>query len=95
MNKYINIGTLNARGIMTEEEREILANDAIKYNLDILSVTETHLTEDIHKGITVKDENGKTHTYILYATTKTGILIRKELQPLINKVNERIYAQQK
>ena len=33
---------------------------------------------------------GRTHEYVLYATTKTGILIRKELQPLINKVNERI-----
>ena len=40
MNKHVNIGSLNARGIKTNEEREILANDAMKYNLHVLSVTE-------------------------------------------------------
>ena len=89
MNKHINIGAINARGIKTNEEREILANDAMKYNLHVLSVTETHLTEDIFDVI-VKNNNGKTHEYVLYATTKTGILMRKGLQPLINKGNERI-----
>ncbi len=92
MNKYINCGTLNVRGIKTDQEKLTLAKDATKYDLHILSIPETHLTdtEDTIEDITVKDENGEKHTYVLYATTKTGILVRKELQPKIKKITERI-----
>ena len=90
MNKYVNCGTLNVRGIKTDEQKETLAHDATKYDLHLLSIPETHLTEDTMAEISVRDENGKTYCYILYATTKTGILIRKELDPKIKKINERI-----
>ena len=90
MNKYINCGTLNVRGIITDEERQTLTQDALQYNLHIVSIPETHLTEDTMEDITIKDENGEKQSYILYATTKTGILTRKDLQPKIQKINERI-----
>ena len=88
--KYITTGTLNVRGIKTEKQRKTLAEDAVKYNLHILSITETHLKEDILDEISVKDENGQNNSYILCATTKSGILVRKELQPSITKINDRI-----
>ena len=90
MNKYINCGTLNVRGIKTDQERITLAKDATRYELHILSIPETHLTEDTLEDITVKDEKGETHSYVLYATTKTGLLVKKELQPKIKKIDERI-----
>ena len=57
-----------------------LAEDAVKYNLHMLSITETHLKEDILDEISVEDENGQNNSYILYATIKSGIVVRKELQ---------------
>ena len=78
------------RGIKTDDERAALATDAINYNLHITAVTETHLDEDTYEDITIKDENGTTHNYLLYATKKTGLLIRKELNPTIKKISDRI-----
>jgi len=78
------------RGIKTDEQKEILAKDATKYDLHVLSIPETHLTEDTMAEISVRDENGKLYCSILYATNKTGILIRKELNPTIKKIDERI-----
>ena len=89
MNKYINCGTLNVRGIITDEERQTLTQDALQYNLHIVSIPETHLTEDTMEDITIKDENGEKQSYILYATTKTGILTRKDLQPKKDTENKR------
>ena len=83
---------MNVRGIKTEKQRKTLAEDAVQQNLHILSITETHLNEDILDEISVKDENGQNNSYILYATTKRGILVRKELQPLITKINDRIFT---
>ena len=42
-------GTFNVRGIIEDEDRKILVNDAQKYRLEILVVPETHVT-----GILVK-----------------------------------------
>ncbi len=59
MNKLFNCGTLNVRGIETDEERTTIAKDAVKYKLQKISITETHLTEDTQEEITIHDENGK------------------------------------
>ena len=78
------------RGIKTDEEGEALATDAINYDLHILAITETHSEEDTYEDITIKDENGTIHKYLLYATNKTGLLIRKDLNPTIKKITDRI-----
>ena len=90
MNKYINCATLNVRGIKTDEERQALAADALNYDVHILAITETHLTEDTYENISIKDDNGSTHNYLLYATNKAGLLIRKDLNPTIKKITDRI-----
>ena len=65
--KNIQIGTINVRGIRTEQQKEMIAKDAMKYNLDTVSISETHLKEDILEDITA-DKNGvKKNVYtILY-----------------------------
>ena len=90
--KIINIGTLNARGIKTDELKKTIAEDALKYDLDLLSISETHLNqeEDLLEDIEVKDNKGNHGTYVLFATDKTGILIRKDLQPSLKKIIDRI-----
>ncbi len=64
MNKYINCGTLNVRGIKTDQERITLAKDATRCELHILSIPETHLTEDTLEDITFKDEKAKKERHI-------------------------------
>ena len=89
--KEIKIGTLNVRGIKTDKQRKTLAEDAMRYDIDLLSISETHLKQkDLLEDIKVKDENGNHKTYILFATNKTEILIRKDLQPSLKKINDRV-----
>ena len=90
--KSINIGTLNVRGLQTEQSKEDLANDMDKYNIQILAVQETHL-----KGtgtITIRSSNRK--TYKLYYTSKednnyhgVGIVISNDMVAGFDRLNDR------
>ena len=76
--KKVNIGTLNARGIKTDELRKTIAEDAVKYDLDLLAISETHLNqEDLLEDIKVKDDKGNHGTYILFAKNKQEYQLEK------------------
>ena len=47
------------------------------------------IEEDIEEDIHVKSNGGKEQNYILFATNKTGMLIRRDLQPS-NRITDRI-----
>ena len=98
LKKNLSIGSLNVRGIQNEDERKTLVKDALKYKLDIITLAETHI-EDQHllDEIKGKNKDGKIEEYLLFSTNKknhhihgTGILIRKNLNPDIQRVSDRI-----
>ena len=41
--KQLNVGTLNVRGCKARYQKQIVANDALNYDLDILGLSETHI----------------------------------------------------
>ena len=49
----------------------------------------THLTEEILEEVTIV-EDAVRHRFILFSTIKTGIIIRKDLQPQIKRIDDRI-----
>ena len=54
-----------------ENERETLVRDAMNYYLDITSIAETHLTEDILETITTTtSKDGKERKSIYYLPQK-------------------------
>ena len=86
----LNIGTLNVRGLNAGDNRRNIFEDLIKYDLDILSITETHIKEEEY----LEDFKNK---YTLFSTNKVndshhgvGFLIKTELDPTFSKITERI-----
>lgn len=87
--KTINIGTINVRGLTSKFKEETLIEDIRKYNLDITTVTETHIKEeeDLRKynkytGFFVNENNNRHHG--------CGIIIKEELNPTFKKLHARI-----
>ena len=86
----LNFGAFNVRGINQNWEKKNLEEDAIRYGLDIVAVTETHIG-----GESNTFEQGQ---YVLYTvngvesknTHGTGILVKKGLNPSFQRVTERI-----
>ena len=67
--EYINIGNLNVRGITKNEEKRNVVKDAIKYNIPILAVSETHIK--YREEITVTTEgNGEWKLYFIFNKPK-------------------------
>ena len=91
--KYFNIGTLNVRDINTKEQREDLTKDMIKYEMDICSITETHIPIDQFRDeITIKRSK-----YVIYSANKdknphhgVGFIIKEHLKPTFKKIDDRI-----
>ena len=46
MPEKLNVGTLYVRGCQDERTRKQIANDAMRYNIQILGITETHIKEE-------------------------------------------------
>ena len=85
--KDLKIGTLNVQGCNEELKRKAIGEDAEKYRLHILGITETRIeTEEIedinnkyniyHNGITGKNK-----------CTGVGIVIRKEIKAKFIRIN--------
>ena len=92
--KLLKTGTLNVRGIRSDENKENLANDMIKYDLQILAIQETHLSGTGTISIKTTD---KMKTYDLFYTgTKenkhhgVGIVVDSVLKPCFVRINDRI-----
>ncbi len=64
----------------------------MKYDLDLLSISETHLNQEdnLLKDIKVQNDKCNHETYIHLATNKVGMLIRKDLQSFLKKINDKI-----
>ena len=65
-----NIGTLNVRGIGDDEDKFTLAEDADKYKLDILTISETHIPEE---ECLYEIESEERQSYILYGCNEEEI----------------------
>ena len=91
--KINNIATLNVRGIGDDNDKHILVEDAIKYNIDILTLSETHIPVEECLQEIESDNN----TYILYSCNEegnhhhgVGFLIKKDLEPTFTRIAGRI-----
>ena len=91
--KSFNIGTLNVQGINKKEQKLELAKDMFNYDLDICTITETHIPESQFRDvITIKDSK-----YIIYSVNKVksshhgvGFIIKEQLNPIFTKIDDRI-----
>ena len=66
--KSINIGTLNTRVNRKLEEKISVGEDAMKYKIDVLGITETHNSEEELETFKIKTpyDDEKTKEYIYY-----------------------------
>ena len=95
--KKLNIGTLNVRGCKEKDQKETVIKDALKYNLDILSITETHIKEEllIDNFNVVVNNQQENFTFFSCNQDKNsyggiGFIIKKELNPTFRVINNRI-----
>ena len=95
----INIGTLNVRGIKEEQQKELLIKDAIKHDISILSLAETHIPDEEYllelSEWSIKER--RTNSYIIYSVNEkndkhhgVGLMIKKEFNPYFEKITDRI-----
>ena len=95
----INIGTLNVRGIKEEQQKQLLIKDAIKYDISILSLAETHIPDEEYllelSEWSIKER--RTNSYIIYSVNEkndkhhgVGLMIKKEFNPYFEKITDRI-----
>ena len=84
--KELSVGTLNVRGCKKERQIQEVAEDALRYKLQILGITETHTgKDDEEEKIIIKYKEVKQEFTFYQVGTNThhgvGILIRKEMCP--------------
>ena len=95
--KFLNIGTLNVKGCREEVKQQTICEDAAKYDLNILGITETHVEKETLDDITIK-ENNKIKHYKLYHGgikgtnyyTGVGVIIEEALNPRFKRISDRI-----
>ena len=93
--KEINVGTLNVRGCKQTGQIQAVAEDALRYKIGILGITETHTGKDnVEVDVTAKYEKQK-QDYVFYQVGKNihhgvGLLIKKEMCPVFKKISDRI-----
>ena len=96
-----NVGTLNIRGCKDPYNRNILAKDALRYDLQILSVQETHLKHQNNQGfeniVALLDSPKRSRTYNFFYCGShknthhgVGLLINSALNPTFNRISDRI-----
>ena len=92
--KEYNIGTLNVRGIGNDDDKFALAEDADKYKIDILTLSETHIAEE---ECLYEIDSAERQSYVLYGCNDegnhhhgVGFIIRKELEPEFVRITGRI-----
>ena len=93
----LNIGTLNVQGCREEHDQQNIFEDASKYNLQVLAITETHTTEEGSRKVTVESE-GKRKTYNVYHSgiqsdnvyAGVGFVIDDSLKPDFCRISDRI-----
>ena len=89
----LTIGTFNVRGIIQEIDKNRLADDMDKYNLDILGIQETHLRDNGIINITSQKGNKYTMFYngpADHSHHGTAIVTKECMTPEFKAVNERI-----
>ena len=98
LKKKLSVGSLNVRGIRSKAEQKTLVKDALTYNLDIITLAETHIG-DQHFLEELKEQNkdGSIKEYVIFSTSKenshlhgTGLLVKKNLKPVFERINNRI-----
>ena len=62
---------LNVRGILNDDQRITLIEDAVKYDCKIIAITETHIPDkELEEEISIIDEKDNAVSYILYSANK-------------------------
>ena len=56
LTKVITIGILNVQGCWKEDKQQFIYEDALKYNLQILGLTESHLVQEDILTMTVRHQ---------------------------------------
>ena len=96
--KTLNLGTFNTQRCTKQVKQKQLCQDAFKYNLQILGITETAITKESKKKVKIKYGN-KTEEYYMYHggiedennnATGVGIIIQKDLEPTFKRITDRI-----
>ena len=95
--KFIKVGTLNAQGCRKENKQQFIYEDALKYNLKILGLIETHVEQEDILTITSRYQT-KQRRYKVYHRgiqgtnqyTGTSFLIKESLNPRFKKISDRI-----
>ena len=94
----LNVGTLNVQGCREESKQRNIIDDAFKYNLQILGLTETHVKDEGTTTINVKRDNRISRTYQVFFSgiedtntfSGTGIAIEDSLHPRFKRISDHI-----
>ena len=89
---------VNAQGCCEQNKQRTIVEDALRYDLQILGLTETHVKDEGTTTITVKQENNIKRTYQVFFTgikdtntfPGTGIAIEDSRRPHFLRITDRI-----
>ena len=95
--KLLNVGTLNVQGCKDKATQKFIFEDTIRYDLQVLGLTETHVKEETTKSIKIQ-HGGKTRSYKAYfsgitgnnAFSETGIIVEESFKPTFKRISDRI-----
>ena len=92
--KILTIGTLNVQGCQDEVTKKFLYEDTLRYDLQVLGLTETHVNDETTK--TIKIKHGGAIRYISAESkvtttfSGTGIIVEESLKPYFKRISDRI-----
>ena len=88
--RSLNIATLNTRGCREESQRNLLINDVIKYDLQILAVSETHIGET---GLQEYTRGSQKFSFFYCGKGShhgVGLIVDQSLNPNFTQISDRI-----
>ena len=95
--KAIKVGTLNVQESQKEDKQQFIYKDALKYDLQIFGLTETHVAQEDIMMIKVRHQIKQWRYEIYYGEiqgtnqyTGTGFLIEESLNPRFKWIRDRI-----
>ena len=95
--EVIKVRTLNVQGCRKEDKQQLIYQDALKYGLQILGITETHVVREDILTITARHQTKQRRYKVYhggiqctYQYTGTCFLIEESLNPRFKRISDRI-----
>ena len=83
--KIIKVGSLNVQGCQKEDKQQFIYEDALKYNLQILGITETHVEQEVRSSQPDTKPNSEGYKVTRFTMEESKVQINIHIPVFLSK----------